>query len=128
MLSSVTKTEKITSLWWSQALGEIGSVVTDKDDIDQCIRIILSTKKRDDPHRPDFGSNIWLYIDYPINVISAFIIKEVVEALTKFEPRIALVDVIIELPDKSTPYHLTITVIWVLKTDALTNYSTVIYL
>ncbi len=54
------------SLHWQPALGSFGIVETIAD-IDQAIRVILRTPKGSDPHRPDFGSNVHLYLDYPIN-------------------------------------------------------------
>ena len=44
-----------------------GEIVTGVADIGQCIYIILATPKGSDPHRPTFGSEINLYIDYPID-------------------------------------------------------------
>ena len=41
---------------WQPALGEIGAVVVDLEDIAQAIRIIVTTPQGSDPHRPLFGA------------------------------------------------------------------------
>lgn len=77
----------IKSLDFQPKLGEIGAVVEDIDDINQCIRIILTTPKGQLPHRPEFGSDIWKYIDYPVNEAIPNIIREAIDAINTWEPR-----------------------------------------
>ena len=48
----------ITSAHWQPALDTPGGVVEGLRDIDQAIRIILTTPRGSDPHRPEFGSDI----------------------------------------------------------------------
>lgn len=79
--------DSIESLWWQPELGKFGSVVEDIEDIAQCIKIILTTRKGQDPHRPEFGSDIWKYIDYPVNEAIPNIIREVINAINTWEPR-----------------------------------------
>ncbi|MBN3779912.1 hypothetical protein G3O06_20460 [Burkholderia sp. Ac-20345] len=71
----------------------VGQVVTDVDDIGQCVTIILHTPLGSDPHRPDFGSNVDRYIDYPINIARPYIAREIRTALARWEPRLDLVQV-----------------------------------
>lgn len=80
------------SLHWQPALGSFGIVETVAD-IDQAIRVILRTPKGSDPHRPDFGSNIHLYLDYPIDQAVPHLVRETVEAIRLWEPRCELVKV-----------------------------------
>ena len=61
----MTTLDEITYADWQYKLDTIGSVAEGKEDINQCIAIILLTPKGSVPHRPDFGSNIYKYIDYP---------------------------------------------------------------
>ncbi|MGH8782055.1 GPW/gp25 family protein [Paraburkholderia sp.] len=65
----------------------LGLVVTDLDDIGQCIDIILHTPRGSDPHRPDFGANLDQYIDWPLSAARPRIAREVQRALTRWEPR-----------------------------------------
>jgi hypothetical protein len=76
-----------TNLNWQPALGADG-IVSGLEDIDQCIRIILSTPKGSVPHRPDFACDIHKYIDWPQDRAVAFIVREAREAILKFEPRV----------------------------------------
>lgn len=81
------------------ASDRLGELVTDTQDVDQCIRIILTTPKGSDPHRPLFGSNLHLYIDYPVNSARPHIVREAVNALREWEPRIEVVKVTVSLVD-----------------------------
>ncbi|KKP40316.1 MAG: GPW/gp25 family protein [Candidatus Peregrinibacteria bacterium GW2011_GWC2_33_13] len=82
--------QDIKSVDWQPKLNEIGSIVEDIDDIDQCIKIILMTRKGSDPHRPEFGSDIWQYIDAPVNVAISNIIREVMDAINIWETRVEI--------------------------------------
>lgn len=97
----------ITSLHWQPALNSYDVVVAESD-IAQAIRVILTTPLGSNPHRPDFGSNLDLYIDYPVNQVVPHLVRESVEAIRKWEPRCTLVSV--------TPVfdggHITLVVVW----------------
>jgi len=103
----MTNLADIRSIHWQPALRADG-VVEGEDDIDQAIRIILGTPKGSDPHRPDFGSNIWRYIDNPIDQAVPHLVREAVEAIRKWEPRCVLIRIrpIIE------ESHVTLIVVW----------------
>jgi phage baseplate assembly protein W len=87
----------ITAAHWQPALGASGEVVEGLRDIDQAIRIILSTPKGSDPHRPEFGSNLHLYLDWPTNRITPHLVREAVDAIRRWEPRVSVVQVQIQL-------------------------------
>lgn len=82
--------DDIRSVDWQPKLGEIGAVVENISDINQCIRIILTTPKGSDPHRPEFGSDIWKYIDYPVNEAIPNIIRDAIDAINAWEPRVEI--------------------------------------
>ena len=67
----MTTLNEITYVDWQYKLNKIGSVAEGVEDINQCIAIILLTQKGSDPLRPTFGSDIYKYIDYPINSAKA---------------------------------------------------------
>ena len=75
------------------ASDRLGEVVTGVADINQCIYIILTTPKGSDPHRPTFGSELHLYLDYPIDSARPHFVREVVDALAIWEPRIKVMRV-----------------------------------
>ncbi|AJO78770.1 GPW/gp25 family protein [Pseudomonas sp. MRSN 12121] len=92
MTTPITYTS-ITAAHWQPALGTSGAVVEGLRDIDQSIRIILTTPKGADAHRPDFGSNLHLYIDWPVNRVTPHLVRETVDALRRWETRISVVQV-----------------------------------
>lgn len=83
----------ITAAHWQPALGTSGEVVEGLRDIDQAIRIILTTPKGSDAHRPEFGSNIHLYIDWPVNRVTPHLVREAVDSIRQWEPRVTVVQV-----------------------------------
>ena len=65
-----------------------------EEDIKEAIRIILGTARGERVMRPDFGCGIHELIFEPINVATIGLIESSVqEALTRYEPRIDLIDV-----------------------------------
>lgn len=79
---------------WQPKLNAHGEIVEGLDDIRQCIRIILGTPKGSDPHRPTFGSDLWRYIDFPIDDAIPNVIRESVDAIRIWETRIDVVRVV----------------------------------
>lgn len=90
----MTPLTEITSIHWQPRLGQHGDVVEGVADIEQAIHIILKTPKGADPHRPDFGSNVHLYIDWPVTRAIPHLVRESVEAIRKWEPRCELIKVV----------------------------------
>lgn len=80
--------QDITSADWSLAITKQGAIVDDLADINQCIYIILTTDRGSDPLRPLFGNNILRYVDKPLNSAIPNIIREIVEAIRLWEPRV----------------------------------------
>jgi phage baseplate assembly protein W len=59
------------------------------DSIMQNVKIILTTPKGTDIHRPDFGSNLYLFIDRPMTAITrGKIMSEIADAIEEWEPRV----------------------------------------
>lgn len=87
-------------------------LVTGVDDIEQEIRIVLLTPLGADPHRPDFGSDWWTWIDTPINVARAHIVRAVVGALERWVTRIRLVRVVVEQVAADAPQSAALTIDW----------------
>ncbi|AVO60664.1 GPW/gp25 family protein [Pseudomonas chlororaphis] len=92
-MTTPTPYTSITAAHWQPALGTSGEVVEGLRDIDQSIRTILTTPKGADAHRPDFGSNLHLYIDWPVNRVTPHLVRETVDALRRWETRISVVQV-----------------------------------
>jgi phage baseplate assembly protein W len=92
----------------------IGNVVQGIDDVNQCIGIILATPKGSDPLRPTFGCDLWRWLDAPVNVARPHLVREIVEALTIWEPRVRVLSVVIGLGGVN---QLNIAITWQLKVD-----------
>ena len=67
-------------------LGAIGEIVEGIEDLRQRIKIVLETPKGFDPHRPEFGSNIWQWLDKPFTIAMPNVIAEAYEAIEKWIP------------------------------------------
>ncbi|MHC8342238.1 GPW/gp25 family protein [Pseudomonas sp. RT6P73] len=89
----------ITAAHWQPALGTSGEVVEGLRDIDQAIRIVLTTPKGSDAHRPDFGSDLHLYIDWPVNRVTPHLVREAVDAIRRWETRVSIVQVLVLIED-----------------------------
>ncbi|PMY40117.1 MULTISPECIES: GPW/gp25 family protein [Pseudomonas] len=98
-MTTPTPYTSITAAHWQPALGTSGEVVEGLRDIDQSIRIILTTPKGADAHRPDFGSNLHLYIDWPVNRVTPHLVRETVDALRRWETRISVVQVEVQIEE-----------------------------
>lgn len=88
---------RITAAHWQPALGTSGEVVEGLRDIDQAIRIILSTPKGSDPHRPEFGSDLHLYLDWPTNRVTPHLVREAVDSIRHWEPRVSVAQVKVQI-------------------------------
>ena len=65
--------------------------------VQQNVRLILTTPKGSDVHRPDFGSDLWQFIDQPLNAITLGKIKaEITDAVERWEPRVKVLSVELE--------------------------------
>lgn len=107
----MTNLQDIKYADWQPKLNNIGEVAEGIDDINQCIAIILSTQKGSVPHRPEFGSNIYKYIDYPVNEAIPNIIRETIDAISLWEKRIDIENVTAKIVEQ----QIKIQIEWTLK-------------
>lgn len=89
------------------------SVVEGIDDIHLCIANILNTLKGTDILRPEFGSDHFQYIDYPFDEAVPNFVREITQALQRWEKRIDVQEIIV---DGEAPRFL-FTVCWQLTDD-----------
>jgi len=78
------------TLNWQISLNNPADTVRDIDDIAQCIQIILTTVKGSDPLRPTFGSDVFKYIDRPMNTVDPMLVYEVYDSIERWEKRITV--------------------------------------
>lgn len=107
-MTTPTPYTSITAAHWQPALGTSGEVVEGLRDIDQAIRIILTTPKGSDAHRPEFGSDLHLYIDWPTNRVTPHLVREAVDAIRNWETRVTVLQVQVRIDAE----HITVRVQW----------------
>lgn len=96
---------------WQLSLKKLGDVSEDVEDVAQCIKIILQTRKGELPLDPLFGSGVYEFIDKPINVARPGIIKAVFDSISLYEKRVKLDSVIVENVDASLEVSINCTLI-----------------
>ncbi|ERE07147.1 GPW/gp25 family protein [Pseudogulbenkiania ferrooxidans] len=97
---------EILSADWSPQLGALGEVVEDVADIDQCIRIILTTQPGTDPLRPLFGCDVWRWLDAPVDIALPHVVREVYAAIGMWEPRAEVVGVTLSPGDGESHWRV----------------------
>lgn len=107
-MTTPTPYTNITAAYWQPALGTSGEVVEGLRDIDQSIRIIMTTPRGSDAHRPEFGSFLHLYIDWPTNRVTPHLVRETVDAIRRWEARVSVVQVQVNIDAE----HITVRVQW----------------
>ncbi|UAY56270.1 GPW/gp25 family protein [Arachidicoccus terrestris] len=85
--------DNIDSPVWGISILGYGAIAQGLASIRQCIDIILRTRKNSDPLRPEFGSDIFKYIDLPENIAIPNIKKAIIDALEIWETRIKVTGV-----------------------------------
>lgn len=101
----------LTSSFWQPKIGALGDVVVELEDIHQCILTILSTPRGSDPHRPDFAVNLLDWVDKPINAVRSVMVRDVLQAIAKWEARAAVQRVTVDVGTDGA--SLTLTVSWI---------------
>lgn len=76
------------TLHWQPALDNTQDIVEGFADVEQAIRIILSTPKGSVPHRPEFGSDVLDLIDQDYETAVPLFVQRATDAILTFEPRV----------------------------------------
>jgi phage baseplate assembly protein W len=89
----------------------------------QSILLIAQTTPGERVMRPDFGAGLSALAFEPLGSATAALVKHrVTQALTRFEPRIDLVNIDVKAPDRGSPGQLTIELSYrVRRTDTIAN-------
>jgi len=98
----------IRSAHWQPRLHEAGQVVEGWADIDQAIRIILSTPKGTDRHRPDFGTRCHDYLDWPVDRATPHLVRESILAIQRWETRANVIKIAVNVES----HHIKLRVVW----------------
>jgi phage baseplate assembly protein W len=93
-------------------LGAIGQVVEGIEDLRQRIKLVLETPKGFDPHRPEFGSDIWRWVDKPFTEALPNVIAEAYEAIEKWVPDFKPTQIRVLEADSSGRFTFSIRGLW----------------
>lgn len=91
--------DEIRASDWQLRIGEPGAIVEGQDDVDQCIRTILLTPRGSVPFDPEFGSDVWRYLDAPLTTVRPYLLRAILEAVQRWEPRAEITQVDVSLGD-----------------------------
>lgn len=93
---------------WQISTQALGDIVQGWEDIKQCIDVLLTTQKGTDPFRPNFGVDIYSYIDTPTNEALPALVLDVQQQIELWETRVRITELRTNL-DVST---ITLQVYW----------------
>jgi phage baseplate assembly protein W len=104
-----TSVSEISTTNWQISTGALGEIAQGTDDIAQSIGIILNTIPGSDVLRPTFGSNLFAYLDAPVNVAITGLKQAVTRDIETWEPRVKVNDIQANISDSS---DISIVVVW----------------
>lgn len=109
----------ITHLHWQPRIGRngadtLGVIVTDLDDVEQCINTIVLTEKGSIPTQPEKCTQLMPYIDRRPDFAIPNISREIFDAIRIWEPRVIVERVTITQEDFA---HFRFPVFWRLRAD-----------
>lgn len=113
------------SAWKQGKLGELGAIATNADDLNQCISTILLTPRGSLALDPEFASDLFDHVDKPLPVARPLVIRDTVEAIQKWEPRVDVKSVEVSIQEASLASLLVI-VEWNVKVSDFTGVTEVI--
>jgi len=93
-----------------------------EEDIAQSIEIILTTPKGSKIFEPEFGSELYKFIDNVSPAVIPRIIAEVWKALQRWEPRIRLINVDVKRLETEDSYKLVLKIEYEIKEIALIEF------
>jgi uncharacterized protein len=82
--------EDIKTQNFQMALGEQGRVVIESGDIEQSLRMLLTTPLGSIPGDPEYGCALYEFIDLPMSVAMPSLVRAVSDAVTTYEPRVKI--------------------------------------
>lgn len=96
----------ISTYWQLSTLG-VGFIAEGLEDIRQCIDLILRTRKGTAPLNPLFGSDVFDWLDKPVNQAIPNIKKAILESVGIWEPRVQVQKIAHEIEVSHLTFHVT---------------------
>ena len=99
--------------YWQPRLKALGDVVAGLDDLAQAIPLIIQTPLGSVPLDPDFGTDLYPWLDRPAAQATPNIIRSIFKAIKRNEPRVILDSVKVIPGDTApTPSRLRLSIHW----------------
>ena len=95
-----------TKNWQISSVG-VGYIAEGLADIRQCLDLLLRTQKGSDPLRPDFGCDVFQYVDKPLTYAIPNIIRNIIESIEIWEKRVTLHKVTYEIEESHVKFFVT---------------------
>jgi phage baseplate assembly protein W len=105
----MTLVKDIITKDWSLSSTTQGEIVQGIFDLKQCVYNILMTVKGTDPLRPDFGCDIFKYMDKPTNRVVPQMMKSITQAVELYEPRVQITKIQAFVELSTVTFELTMT-------------------
>lgn len=119
------KITDVKSNYFQTSLKGFGEIAEGVADINQCLNIIVLTRKGTDPLRPDFGCGLPDMVDKPANKFGDIILA-VSEAIAKYETRIKVIKIVPTFTDNGSSLKITVNWQFINIPDS-TNQTDIIY-
>lgn len=84
---------KLNTPNWQHKLNTVGEIVSELEDVGQCIEAICTTQKGSVVHNPDLGTNVFDLQDEPVITVQPKIRKILIDDITSQEPRAEVNDI-----------------------------------
>ncbi len=94
-----------TKNWQISTVG-VGFIAEGLADIRQCLDLLLRTQKGSDPLRPEFGCDIFQYVDKPLNYSIPNIIRSIIEAVQIWETRVTIKSIRYEIEVSHVRFYI----------------------
>ncbi len=88
------------------SIAEQGKIVTDIEDINQCIYIIVTTIPGTDPYNYLFGCGLFTWLDKPLNVAVPNMIREIGNAIATWETRATVTKITYKIDQASVTFSI----------------------
>lgn len=99
--------------------GTIGEIVTEDEDIGQCLETIATTEKGTVPHNPNLGTSLMQFQDKPINTVAPKIRVILMKEFKVQEPRCTVNSIDFDYREAKDG-HLSIKIAYTLKSAGIT--------
>jgi phage baseplate assembly protein W len=84
----MTNVEEIRNANWQLSTAGFGEISEGTADINQCLAIILATRKGSDCFRPTFGSDIFEHVDKPLTLAGPKMVSAIYDSIATWEQRV----------------------------------------